>query len=184
MKYRLIPLITALLTLLSLAYPLIWLWQGSESAILGYLPYLLALGWLVKGALQAVGFQRFFAMLMAGILLLVGLTRNLETMYWYPVIINGLMLSIFGGSLWRGQPIVERLARLQEPNLPERAVRYTRNVTQLWCGVFVLNILISCTLIALQQFEWWAIYTGVVSYVVMGVVMAGEWVFRKIFIKK
>lgn len=184
MKSKFPFLITVFLSITSLAYPLIWLWQGSESAILGYLPYLLALGWLVKGALQVVGFQRFFAILMAGILLLVGLTRNLETMYWYPVIINGLMLTIFGGSLWHGQPIVERLARLQEPSLPERAVRYTRNVTQLWCGVFVLNILISCTLIALQQFEWWAIYTGVISYAIMGVVMGGEWLFRRMVIQR
>lgn len=177
-------LTTFFLTLFSLSYPIIWLSQGQESELLAYLPYLLALGWAVKAGLQAAGFQRFFAFLMSGILLVIGLTRSLETMYWYPVIINGLMLTIFGGSLWRGQPIIERLARLQDPNLPEKTVPYTRKVTQLWCGVFVLNILISSLLIALQQFEWWAIYTGVISYVIMGVAMGGEWAFRKMFIQR
>lgn len=170
------------LTLASLAYPLIWLLFGADSPILAYLPYLLAVLWAVKARLQAVGFQQIFAIVMALILLIVGFTRTLETMYWYPVIINGLMLALFGGSLFKGQPVVERLARLQDPNLPPQAVRYTRNVTKLWCGVFLLNILVCVSLIWLEQFELWAIYSGVVSYVMMGVVIGGEWGVRKLFI--
>lgn len=181
---KLTAVITVLLTLLSLAYPLIWLWQGQDSPILGYLPFLLALCWGAKAGLQAVGFQQFFAILMAIILLIVGLSRSLETMYWYPIIINGIMLVMFGGSLWQNQTIIERLARLQDPNLPEEGVRYTRKVTQLWCGVFMLNIAISTLLIAAEQFAWWAIYTGVIAYVIMGVVMGGEWLFRKMVIQR
>ncbi|TCT16592.1 putative membrane protein [Bibersteinia trehalosi] len=181
---KLTVLITVLLTLLSLAYPLIWLWQGQDSSILGYLPFLLALCWGAKAGLQAVDFQQFFAILMAIILLIVGVSRSLETMYWYPIIINGIMLAMFGGSLWQNQTIVERLARLQDPNLPEEGVRYTRKVTQLWCGVFMLNIVISTLLIAAEQFAWWAIYTGVIAYVIMGVVMGGEWLYRKIVIQR
>ena len=82
------------------------------------------------------------------------------------------------------QTIIERLARLQDPNLPEEGVRYTRKVTQLWCGVFMLNIAISTLLIIAEQFAWWAIYTGVIAYVIMGVVMGGEWLFRKMVIQR
>ncbi|OAQ14026.1 hypothetical protein F480_06410 [Bibersteinia trehalosi Y31] len=184
MKRQFSFLITSFLFTTSLAYPLIWLWQGSDSPILGYLPFLLALCWGAKAGLQAVGLQQFFAILMAIILLIVGLSRSLETMYWYPIIINGIMLVMFGGSLWQNQTIIERLARLQDPNLPEEGVRYTRKVTQLWCGVFILNIVISTLLIAAEQFAWWAIYTGVIAYVIMGVVMGGEWLYRKIVIQR
>ncbi|MGS0467370.1 hypothetical protein ACU8V3_09575 [Cobetia marina] len=36
----------------------------------------------------------------------------------YPVLVNLAMLSVFATSLWRGMPVIERLARLKEPDLP------------------------------------------------------------------
>ena len=47
--------------------------------------------------------------------------------------------ALFGLSLKFGPPLVERLARLQEPELPEHAVRYTRQVTAVWAGFFLAN---------------------------------------------
>lgn len=35
----------------------------------------------------------------------------------YPVVVNLVMLVVFGGSLWTAMPVVERLARLREPAL-------------------------------------------------------------------
>jgi len=55
----------------------------------------------------------------------------------YPALVNVVMLAVFGTSLRFGPPLVERLARLQEPDLPPFAVAYTRRVTQVWCGFFV-----------------------------------------------
>jgi uncharacterized membrane protein len=52
----------------------------------------------------------------------------------YPALVNVVMLLVFGTSLRFGPPLVERLARLQEPDLPPFAVAYTRRVTQVWCG--------------------------------------------------
>ena len=89
------------------------------------------------------------------------------------------MLSLFGSSLWSEQTVVERLARLQTPDLNEAGVRYTRKVTQLWCGVFIVNILITGMAIWLKYYDFWALYTGVISYCVIGVVMAGEWLVRQ-----
>ncbi len=36
---------------------------------------------------------------------------------YYPVAVNLVMLAAFGGSLWTSMPVVERLARLREPDL-------------------------------------------------------------------
>ncbi len=53
-------LTTILLTGVSIAYPLIWLFAPQDNpAILLYLPYIMAILWGIK-SLQAVGFQRFF----------------------------------------------------------------------------------------------------------------------------
>src|SRR5574343_1260429 len=44
----------------------------------------------------------------------------------YPVLVSLAMLAVFSLSLFRGMPVVERLARLQEPGLPPEGVAYTR----------------------------------------------------------
>ena len=173
-----------LLTLVSIAYPIIWLYAGQEEPILYLLPYLLGGLWLVKGCLQAVGWQRYFAIVISLVLFAIGVGRSLGSMYWYPVIMNGLMLAIFGGSLFTSQSFVERLARLQTPDLPIKAIVYTRKVTQVWCGLFLINILITTGLILTEQYEYWAIYSGVIAYILIGLTMSIEWCIRQIVIKK
>lgn len=42
----------------------------------------------------------------------------------YPALVNAVMLAVFGTSLRFGPPLVERLARLQEPDLPVRGGLY------------------------------------------------------------
>ncbi|MFA0677408.1 hypothetical protein AB4567_24110, partial [Vibrio sp. 10N.222.51.A6] len=56
----------------------------------------------------------------AGIVLLaLGLTfKQHGWLTYYPVIVNVCMLVVFASSLWQPQTIIERLARLQEPELP------------------------------------------------------------------
>ncbi len=177
-------LTTILLTGVSIAYPLIWLLAPQDNpAILFYLPYIMAILWGIK-SVQAIGFQRFFAMAMSLILVTIGITRSVETMYWYPVIISLMMLAIFGSSLWSSQSIVERLARLQTPDLPQKGIIYTRKVTQVWCLFFILNATITATLILWEQFEYWAIYTGIVSYIFIGLLMVCEWLVRQWVMKK
>ena len=92
---------------------------------------------------------------------------------------NALMLSLFGGSLFTKQSFVERLARLQEPQLSNRAVFYTRRVTEVWCGVFIFNIIVSTGLILFGRYDDWAWYTGVWSYLLMASVMSVEWLVRR-----
>lgn len=170
-------LVNLLLSLASVAYPLGWLCLADHQW-LQHLVAIMAGLWAIK-AVQAVRFQRFFAILMASLLALIWLTRTIDTMYWYPVIISGAMLALFGGSLFSSQSLIERLARLQDPNLPPKAVSYTRKVTQVWCGFFVLNIAICTTLILTEHYYWWALYSGVISYALMGVLFVGEWLVRR-----
>lgn len=171
------------LTLTSLAYPLFWLWQG-DSFVLAILPFLLALLWLLKAEFFSPPKSKKLAFGIAFFLLLIAGLRSQYLMFWYPVLSNAMMLSLFGGSLWSEQSLVERLARLHTPNLPPHAIRYTRNVTLLWCGVFGLNILITSGLILLENYTAWAFYTSVISYVIIGVVMCLEWIVRQRVMRK
>ena len=97
----------------------------------------------------------------------------------YPVVVNLVMLAVFGGSLWTTMPIVERLARLREPNLPPSGVRYTRVVTRVWCGFFILNGGIALFTALRGDMRLWTLWNGMIAYLLMGGLMAGEWLIRR-----
>ncbi|MCM5705006.1 hypothetical protein [Larsenimonas salina] len=96
----------------------------------------------------------------------------------YPVMGNALMLFIFASSLRGPMPIIERLARLKEPDLPEAGVRYTRQVTRVWCAFFTINMIIAALTALFADIELWTLYNGVISYCLTGALFAGEWLVR------
>lgn len=97
----------------------------------------------------------------------------------YPVLVNLALLLLFGLSLRFGPPLVERMARLREPTLPPAAVAYTRRVTQVWCGFFVLNGSLALLTALYASERVWALYNGVIAYVLIGALFAGEWLLRQ-----
>ena len=76
-------------------------------------------------------------------------------------------------------PIIERLARLQEPDLPPEGVRYTRKVTWAWCGFFIVNGGIAAWTALYADLAAWTLYNGCISYLLMGLMFAVEWLCRR-----
>jgi uncharacterized membrane protein len=97
----------------------------------------------------------------------------------YPVLVNAVLLLVFGVSLWRGPPVIERLARLSEPALPVEGVAYTRRVTEAWCLFFVFNGVAAGATALWLSTEGWALYNGFIAYLLMGAMFAGEWLLRR-----
>ncbi len=96
----------------------------------------------------------------------------------YPVVMNALMLGVFAFSLWQPPTMIERFARMREPDLPAQAIPYTRKVTLVWCAFFTVNgAIAAATLFASDKV--WAIYNGLVAYVLMGLLFAGEYLVRQ-----
>lgn len=120
------------------------------------------------------------------ILLLLGIVYCLFAIWlntsisllFYPVLVSFCLLLIFFTSLYIPPPIVERLARLQHPDLPEQGVRYTRTVTQVWCVFFLLNGSIALATALSGNFVWWSLYNGFISYLLMATVMGVEYLVR------
>ena len=102
----------------------------------------------------------------------------------YPVVISASFLLIFAYSLFKPPSIIERLARLQEPDLPEEGVLYTRTVTKVWCGFIIVNILISLYTVFYSSLKIWTLYNGFISYLLMGSLFLGELTYRKWVLKK
>ncbi|KAF3998836.1 COG4648 family protein [Glaciimonas immobilis] len=169
---------TVLTVLITLLYPLaIWLAHGRVS------PRLLALILILAAATRlpmlAVNKTSRWLLLSALVLAATAIWNNaLLPLKLYPVLVNVSMLCAFSYSLFAPPTIIERLARLTEPDLPDYAMAYTRRVTQVWCGFFVVNgsLAMITTLWASQAV--WTIYNGVVAYVAMGVLFAGEYMVR------
>ncbi|WP_428648564.1 hypothetical protein [Photobacterium satsumensis] len=126
--------------------------------------------------------QRYLALLTGGagvVLAILGsVFREQGWLTIYPVVVNAAMLSVFATSLWQKQTLIERLARLQHPNLPPNGVKYTRNVTKVWCGYFVINGLIALAT-CFMPLSIWTLYNGLVSYLLAGLLFGGEWLVRR-----
>lgn len=97
----------------------------------------------------------------------------------YPVMVSAVLLGVFAASLLRPPTVIERIARLREPQLPPAAVAYTRKVTQTWCVFFVANGLVALATVLWGSEELWLLYNGLISYVLMGALFAGEWLLRQ-----
>jgi uncharacterized membrane protein len=95
-----------------------------------------------------------------------------------PVFLNLGLLYVFGRTLRSGPSFVERLARLRDPNLSAARVRHCRTTTAVWCGFFAANAVLITALAWLGEIRIWTLYTGVVSYLMMALLFAGEWVVR------
>lgn len=113
-----------------------------------------------------------------GVLIVAYFWGNQRGLKLYPVMVNGAMLLLFASSLYAKQSIVERLARLKEPDLPETGVRYTRRVTQVWCVFFAANGFTALLTAFWASDEFWLFYNGFLAYVLIGLLAAVEWIVR------
>lgn len=95
-----------------------------------------------------------------------------------PVAINLVLLAVFWRSLGSGMPVAERFARHQSGELSDEQVRYCRRVTIVWCAFFAGNALSAGLLAVFAPLSWWALYTGLLSYVLVGLVFAAEYAVR------
>ncbi|MFC1518480.1 hypothetical protein ACFL6Z_02040 [Pseudomonadota bacterium] len=109
--------------------------------------------------------------------------RN-DWLLYYPVVINLTMLGLFSYSLKKGPSMIERLARLKEPDLPDAAIGYLNKVTLLWCGLFVLNGSVALYTARFSTLELWTLYNGLIAYLLMGILLGGEWLYRTFWLKK
>ena len=113
-----------------------------------------------------------------GALILVALSP-LAGLKSYPILVSVALAGLFAYSLRRPPPIIERIARLSEPDLPPAVVPYLRKVTLGWLGFFLANAAISAATAVSGNMELWMLYNGFLSYILMGTLFAAEWVVRR-----
>lgn len=109
---------------------------------------------------------------------LTGDTRLLTAV---PVAVSLAFFATFAGSRQAGrESMVERFARVHRglDVLPPTAATYCRRLTLLWAGFFLVNALITAALALWGPLSWWALYSGLIAYMAMGLLMACEFAYR------
>ncbi|MGO3123972.1 MAG: hypothetical protein ACTIKR_08110 [Advenella sp.] len=165
------------------AYPFL-VYYGKERIGALWITAGLLLLWGVKSLLSRQRWQQIVVLALLVCVMLFQLADKSGFLYFYPVVINLVLLAVFAGSLFTSMSVVERIARSQEPDLPQSAIQYTRAVTKIWIVFFILN---GSTIYLLWQagyFHVWSLYTGFISYVLMGLLFAGEWIYRQHYKRK
>ncbi|KAA2285946.1 hypothetical protein [Arenimonas fontis] len=167
----------ALAWLATLLYPLA-IWLG----LARFEPRNLALILLV------VALLRVFASPQPAWLLAAGAAALLSLLAWlgnaglplklYPVVVNTVMLALFGWSLRHPPTVIERIARLRHPDLPGQARPWLVKVTRAWCLFFVGNGAVALWTALAGSDAAWALYNGAIAYVLMGMMFLGEWWLR------
>lgn len=158
---RLWPPRTAMLVMVASFVPTIWLRRrrgpnASPFGLMAWVPWV-TVGLLIVGAWVGK----------AGLAL------------WAPVVVNATLCMTFTMTLFRGPPLVERFARMSVRDLGAAELRWCRVWTALWAAFFVMNGATAGVLAVYGPLAWWALYTGILGYIAVGVMFGIEYTVRK-----
>ncbi len=139
-----------------------------------------------------VFFSRIKPFITATMLMLAGclcfFTNQAVFLKFYPIVITSVFLVAFASTFFSPPTIIFRFATMTDKSIIgspyERCIAsYCRKVCIAWCTFFVCNILASvCTSFA--SYEVWTLYNGLISYIIMGLLFAVEFVIRRSVNKK
>jgi uncharacterized membrane protein len=176
--------VAALQALLLLAYPLlVYFALGFAS------PRAIALCTLALVAGRAALFARARLAAFARVFAPVGVAfamTSLVSLIWNdelwlllaPALQNLTLFAAFALSFTRRETAIETLARAQVGELSAEEVTYCRRVNALWCAFLAANSAACAAVALVGSREAWALYTGIVAYVLLGVLFACEYVYR------
>ncbi|MFJ5444718.1 hypothetical protein ACIKP9_00600 [Methylobacillus methanolivorans] len=133
---------------------------------------------------QCSRLQKLLALALLTWIIATSISNDEELLRSYPALISIGMLILFAVTLKCPPSMIEMIARVQDPQLPTAAIAYTRKVTWLWCGFFALNGSIALYSALYGSRAFWVLYNGVISYIFMGLLLAGEWLWRHHILNK
>jgi uncharacterized membrane protein len=166
-------------TCLFLAYPYL-VYRGIESGMVWLAPVIFSGTYLVQ-AIAAQNLKiRIFKALISIALLLGAFYLQTFTAKVLPVLIQLMLMYFFGRTLLKdkGPSLIESFVRLEFPEFQPGISEYCRQLTILWTGFFAFNAIMCVVLANWGTHFWWMLYNGVLIYLMIGILMIGEYIYR------
>jgi len=117
---------------------------------------------------------------LAGVVLLIINVRSpIIGLKTCPVPLAFTFGAIFAYSLLWPPTVIERIARLQHPELPLEANSYLRKVTMAWLGFFLINASILAATAFSGSMRSWTLYNGLISSPATGALFGREFLIRQ-----
>ena len=176
--------LAALLVVASLAYPAaVYLGRSAVPPItfVAVALLLLAVRTVTLDVTAARGQRGLLIASAVGLVILAALDPAVAAKT-YPVVMSAAVAVVFGMSLLHPPSLVERFARMREPDLAPTARDYCRVVTMVWTAWLCANALVALVLAIFGSDVAWALWTGVIAYLIMAALFAGEFVVRRMVI--
>ena len=96
-----------------------------------------------------------------------------------PLLIYFTLFIVFWSSL-KTTPLITQFARLDFPELPPGIAQYCRSLTIIWAAFFAANILFCGWLAVSSNDKLWALYNGILVYILLAVLVIGEYFWRRV----
>lgn len=113
--------------------------------------------------------------------LFVALTNSEVALRFYPVMVNLLMLYVFASSHSDELTVIERIASRVNASKDEHATPYLRKLNLIWSIFFALNAIVSGYTAYYRSLEEWALYNGLISYLLVALLFGLELLFRPFY---
>lgn len=90
---------------------------------------------------------------------------------------------MFFTSSFQKETVIQKIAKTMEPDIKPKALEYTRKLTYVWAAFTFLNWLVSIVTVFMSEAVW-ALYNGCISYLLIGMFFAVEYIVRIRFKRK
>ena len=78
------------------------------------------------------------------------------------------------------EPLITHVARMEHPDLPPAMARYSRTLTAVWSGCFMLLFAVTLLLAPLLPLDTWSRWVHGLGYVLPGTLFLGEYAYRHV----
>lgn len=130
-----------------------------------------------KSRLLRLALRRFG--LLVAVAVVAAATNHPVALTLLPSATSLWLLATFAATLRTEPSIVGQFATAAHGDFPDFLLPYCRRVTVVWCVFFACNAAASLVLAVTASTHAWAFYTGFLSYVLIGALGAGEYLFHK-----
>ncbi len=179
-------LLTLVLVLVSLAYPLI-IYLGLQHvgpAVFAGLLLALALLRLLSARDRRDLTQLLLLLVAVAFSLALAVTGSELLLRFYPVAISLVLAGVFASSLRQPENLLARMARATGKAITPRALAYTRRLTLIWALLLLANAAVALYLALFASLYQWMLYCGFLSYLILGGFFLAELLYRRYYIAR